>query len=50
MLSAGEGGRGQRDGSHALFDKIPSRKKRLVFWEGYHDDWPRAFVLQSLTL
>jgi len=24
------------EGTHALFDAIPGRKKRLMFWEGDH--------------
>jgi len=38
-----------RDGAHALFDKIPGRKKRLMFWEGDHDDWPAEMISQSVT-
>jgi dienelactone hydrolase len=38
-----------RDGTHALFDKIPGRKKRLMFWEGNHDDWPAEMINQSVT-
>lgn len=28
------------DGAHALFDAFPGGNKRLVFWEGPHDEWP----------
>jgi len=38
-----------RDGTHALFDKIPGRKKRLMFWDGDHDDWPAEMISQSVT-
>jgi dienelactone hydrolase len=38
-----------RDGTHALFDQIPGRKKRLMFWEGGHDDWPAQMIDQSVT-
>ena len=27
------------EGVHELFDAIPGPKKRLMFWEGKHDDW-----------
>jgi pimeloyl-ACP methyl ester carboxylesterase len=37
------------DGTHALFDKIPGRKKRLMFWEGGHEDWPAELISQSVT-
>lgn len=36
------------DGAHALFDRIPGRKKRLMFWEGDHDDWPTEMISQSV--
>jgi len=35
--------------THALFDGIPSSKKRLIFWEGGHDDWPTEMISQSVT-
>jgi hypothetical protein len=35
--------------AHALFDKIPGRKKRLMFWEGDHDDWPAEMISKSIT-
>jgi dienelactone hydrolase len=37
------------DGTRALFDGIPGRKKRLMFWEGDHDDWPPEMISQSVT-
>jgi dienelactone hydrolase len=37
------------DGTHALFDMIPGRKKRLMFWEGDHDDWSAEMISQSVT-
>jgi len=38
-----------KNGTHVLFDKIPGRKKRLMFWEGSHDDWPAEMISQSVT-
>jgi len=26
-------------GVHELFDALPGPHKRLMFWEGKHDDW-----------
>jgi dienelactone hydrolase len=37
------------DGTHALFDRIPGSKKRLMFWEGGHDDWPPEMISQSVN-
>jgi dienelactone hydrolase len=37
------------DGTHALFDRIPGSKKRLMFWEGSHDDWPPEMITQSVN-
>ncbi|MHB8497959.1 MAG: hypothetical protein ACYDES_08215 [Acidimicrobiales bacterium] len=37
------------DGAHALFDGIPGSKKRLMFWEGSHDDWPPEMISQSVS-
>jgi dienelactone hydrolase len=28
------------DGTHRFFRAVPGRQKRLMFWEGGHDDWP----------
>jgi pimeloyl-ACP methyl ester carboxylesterase len=25
---------------HRFFDAVPGKRKRLMFWEGDHDDWP----------
>jgi len=38
-----------RDGIHTLFDAIPGRRKRLMFCEGDHDDWPAEMISQSVT-
>jgi dienelactone hydrolase len=38
-----------RDGAYALFDKIPGCKKRLMFWEGDHNDWPAEMISQSVS-
>jgi hypothetical protein len=35
--------------THAFFDAIPGRRKRLTFWEGDHDDWPDEAVCQSVA-
>lgn len=35
--------------AHAFFDAIPGRRKRLVFWEGDHDDWPAEAIEQSIA-
>ena len=37
------------DGTHALFDQIPGSRKRLMFWEGGHDDWPPEMISQSVS-
>jgi hypothetical protein len=31
-------------GVHELFDAIPGPNKRLMFWEGKHDDWPTEAI------
>jgi dienelactone hydrolase len=36
-------------GTHTLFGKIPGRKKRLMFWEGEHNDWPAEMITESVT-
>ena len=28
------------EGTHRFFNAVPGRQKRLMFWEGGHDDWP----------
>jgi len=37
------------EGTHALFDRIPASKKRLMFWEGSHDDWPPEMISQAVN-
>ncbi len=37
------------EGTHALFDAIPGRRKRLMFWEGEHNDWPAEAIRQSVA-
>jgi pimeloyl-ACP methyl ester carboxylesterase len=37
------------DGTHAFFDAIASRKKRLMFWEGDHDSWPAEAIGHSVA-
>lgn len=37
------------EGTHAFFDAIPGRKKRLVFWEGPHDSWPIEAIRHSVA-
>jgi pimeloyl-ACP methyl ester carboxylesterase len=34
--------------THVFFDAIPGRKKRLMFWEGDHDDWPAEAIRHSV--
>ena len=36
--------------AHVFFDVIPGRKKRLVFWEGDHDEWPAEAIEHSIAL
>jgi pimeloyl-ACP methyl ester carboxylesterase len=36
------------EGTHAFFDAIPGRRKRLMFWEGDHDDWPAEAIRHSV--
>jgi pimeloyl-ACP methyl ester carboxylesterase len=38
----------RRDDTHAFFDAIPGRRKRLVFWEGGHEDWPVEAIEVSI--
>jgi pimeloyl-ACP methyl ester carboxylesterase len=35
--------------THAFFDAIPGRRKRLMFWEGDHDDWPAEAIHHSIA-
>jgi hypothetical protein len=35
--------------THAFFDAIPGRRKRLMFWEGDHDDWPVEAIDRSVA-
>jgi pimeloyl-ACP methyl ester carboxylesterase len=37
------------DGTHAFFDAIAGRKKRLMFWEGDHDSWPAEAIRHSVA-
>jgi hypothetical protein len=37
------------EGTHAFFDAIPGRKKRLMFWEGGHSALPSEAVRHSVT-
>ena len=34
-------------GVHSLFDATRATSKRLMFWEGEHDDWPSELLDQS---
>ena len=34
---------------HAFFDAVPGRRKRLMFWEGDHDDWPAEAIERSIA-
>jgi pimeloyl-ACP methyl ester carboxylesterase len=34
--------------THRFFDAIPSRRKRLMFWEAEHDDWPNEAIRHSI--
>jgi dienelactone hydrolase len=37
------------DGVHELFDAIPGPNKRLMFWEGKHDDWPPDLIDHTIA-
>lgn len=37
------------EGVHALFDAIPGSDKRLMFWEGNHDEWPPEAIDYSIA-
>ena len=34
--------------THRFFDAIPGTRKRLMFWEGEHDDWPGEAIGHSI--
>lgn len=34
--------------THRFFDTIPGRTKRLMFWEGDHEDWPAEAIRHSV--
>jgi len=36
-------------GVHELFDAIPGSYKRLMFWEGEHDDWSREAIDNTIA-
>jgi PhoPQ-activated pathogenicity-related protein len=36
------------DDTHCFFDAIPGRRKRLMFWESDHDDWPAEAIRLSV--
>ena len=38
------------EGVHELFDAIPGPNKRLMFWEGKHDDWPPEAIDHTIAL
>ena len=35
--------------AHHFFDAIPGQQKRLMFWEGDHDDWPAEAIQHSVA-
>lgn len=35
--------------THAFFNAIPGRRKRLMYWPGQHDDWPAEAIRQSVA-
>lgn len=35
--------------THLFFDAIPGRRKRLMFWDGDHDDWPAEAIHLSVA-
>jgi dienelactone hydrolase len=37
------------EGVHELFDAICGANKRLMFWEGKHDDWPTEAIDHTIT-
>ena len=34
--------------THLFFDAIPGQRKRLMFWESDHDDWPSEAIRHSV--
>lgn len=38
-----------RAGVHEFFDAVPGARKRLMFWEGDHDEWPDEAIAQTTT-
>jgi dienelactone hydrolase len=37
------------EGVHDLFNAIPGPDKRLMFWDGKHDDWPPEAIDQTVA-
>ncbi len=37
------------EGTQSVFEAIPGNRKRLMFWEGNHDDWPTELIDESVT-
>jgi hypothetical protein len=37
------------EGVHDLSNAIPGLDKRLMFWEGTHDDWPSEAIDQTIA-
>jgi pimeloyl-ACP methyl ester carboxylesterase len=37
------------EGVQDLFDAIPGPDKRLIFWEGTHDEWPSEAIDQTIA-
>jgi dienelactone hydrolase len=37
------------EGTRAVFDAIPGSRKRLMFWDGNHDDWPPGLIAESIA-
>jgi pimeloyl-ACP methyl ester carboxylesterase len=35
--------------THLFFDAIPGQRKRLMFWESDHDDWPADAIHQTVN-
>jgi fermentation-respiration switch protein FrsA (DUF1100 family) len=35
-------------GTHRFFDAVPGQQKRLMFWDGGHDDWPAEAYEHSI--
>jgi hypothetical protein len=36
-------------GSLGVFNAIPGQRKRLVFWDGGHSDWPAEAISDSIA-